>query len=216
MDFFLDTGNLAEIKEAVSWGIVDGVTTNPSIVAQTGRRREDIVVDICHLVDGPVSAEVIATESEEMINEAKELSQLHSNIVVKLPLTLDGIKACKWCSGNNIKTNVTLCFSLAQALVAAKVGASYISPFVGRIDDMGENGLHLIDSIRTAYDNYGFKTKILAASLRTTSHVGAVSIIGADVATMPFAIMKKLFEHPLTNIGLQKFLADYKRTHEKP
>ena len=213
MKFFLDTGKTGDIQAALPWGIVDGVTTNPSIIAKTGRQREDVVGEICSLVDGPVSAEVISIDQEGMIQEAKALSKIHHNIVVKLPLTSNGIKACVWCRENNIQTNVTLCFSLAQALVAAKSGATYISPFIGRIDDMGENGLQLIENIRKVYDNYNFTTKILAASIRTTAHVQQVSLLGADVATMPFSIMEKLFHHPLTDSGLEMFLSDHKRSH---
>ncbi len=211
MKFFLDTGDTSEIQEALSWGIVDGVTTNPSIIAKTGHKREDVVDKICALVDGPVSAEVISTDYTGMIEEAKELSKIHSNIVVKLPLTQNGIKTCTWCSSNNINTNVTLCFSLGQALLAAKNGATYISPFIGRIDDIGGDGMQLIENIRKVYDNYNFTTKILAASIRTTAHIQQVSLLGADAATMPFSVMKKLFYHPLTDIGLDMFLADHKK-----
>ena len=213
MKFFLDTGNKDDIEAALPWGIVDGVTTNPSIIAKTGRPREEVVGEICSLVDGPVSAEVVSVDTEGMIHEAKALSEIHPNIVVKLPLTPNGIKACVWCRDNTIKTNVTLCFSLAQALLAAKSGATYISPFIGRLDDIGNNGLQLIADIRKVYDNYNFSTKILAASVRSTAHVQNVALLGADVATMPLSIMEKLFYHPLTDSGLAKFLSDHKKSH---
>ena len=179
MEFFLDTGIISEIKEAVSLGIVDGVTTNPTLIAKTGRKQEDVIKEICGIIDGPVSAEVIATDVDGMIREGAELAQIHKNVVIKLPLTEAGISACKHFSKKGIKTNVTLCFSMNQALLAAKAGATYISPFIGRLDDIGHNGNDLIAEIRTMYDNYGFTTKILAASIRHASHVREVALIGA-------------------------------------
>ncbi len=214
MEFFLDTGIVDEIKEAIEWGLVDGVTTNPSLIAQSGRTQEDVIKEICQLVDGPISAEVISTDKAGMLKEAEELAKIHDNIVIKLPLTIDGISACKVLSNQNIKTNVTLCFSVNQALLAAKNGATYISPFIGRLDDIGQSGMNLIEEIRAVYDNYGFPTQILAASVRHADHVREASLVGADVATMPIGCMKGLFKHPLTDIGLEKFLADHAKTQK--
>ena len=214
MEFFLDTGIVDEIKEAIEWGLVDGVTTNPSLIAQSGRTQEDVIKEICQLVNGPISAEVISTDKAGMLKEAEELAKIHDNIVIKLPLTIDGISACKVLSDQNIKTNVTLCFSVNQALLAAKNGATYISPFIGRLDDIGQSGMNLIEEIRAVYDNYGFPTQILAASVRHADHVREASLVGADVATMPIGCMKGLFKHPLTNIGLEKFLADHAKTQK--
>ncbi len=213
MEFFLDTGIVAEIKEAVSLGIIDGVTTNPSLIAKTGRRQEDVIKEICGIIDGPISAEVIATDVDGMIREGEELAQIHKNVVIKLPLTEAGISACKHFSKKGIKTNVTLCFSMNQALLAAKAGATYISPFIGRLDDIGQNGLDLITEIRQMYDIYGFKTKILAASIRNVTHVREVALIGADVGTMPLSVIKSLYKHPLTTAGLETFLADHRKAN---
>ncbi len=212
MEFFLDTGIVDEIKEAVEWGLVDGVTTNPTLIAQSGRTQEDVIKEICGLVDGPISAEVISTDKMGMLKEAEVLAKIHDNIVIKLPLTIDGISACKVLSEQKIKTNVTLCFSVNQALLAAKNGATYISPFIGRLDDIGQSGMNLIEEIRMVYDNYGFPTQILAASVRHSDHVREASLVGADVATMPLKCMKSLFNHPLTDLGLQQFLADHAKT----
>ncbi len=209
MEFFIDTAEVEEIKEAYSWGIIDGVTTNPSLIAKSGRSQEDVIKEIASIVDGPISAEVIATDSEGMIKEGSQLAEIHPNIVIKLPLTIDGIKACKYFSDNEIKTNVTLCFSANQALVAAKAGATYISPFVGRLDDIGQTGMQLIEEIREIYDNYGFSTKILTASIRHTDHMKAAALIGSDVATVPFKVLKALYSHPLTDKGLEQFLKDH-------
>ncbi|OIQ17889.1 MAG: fructose-6-phosphate aldolase [Bacteriovorax sp. MedPE-SWde] len=214
MDFFIDTGDIEEIKAANEWGVIDGVTTNPSIIAKTGRTQEEVIKDICDIVDGPISAEVISTDKEGMIKEGAELAKIHDNVVIKLPLTEDGIAACKWFSENGIKTNVTLCFSANQALLAAKNGATYISPFVGRLDDIGVDGMGLIQEIRHMYDMYGFTTQILAASIRHSDHVKQASLIGADVSTMPFKVIKQLFKHPLTDIGLAQFLADHKKSQK--
>ena len=213
MEFFLDTGIISEIKEAVSLGIVDGVTTNPTLIAKTGRKQEDVIKEICGIIDGPVSAEVIATDVDGMIREGAELAQIHKNVVIKLPLTEAGISACKHFSKKGIKTNVTLCFSMNQALLAAKAGATYISPFIGRLDDIGQNGLDLITEIRQMYDIYGFKTKILAASIRNVTHVREVALIGADVGTMPLSVIKSLYKHPLTTAGLETFLADHRKAN---
>ena len=215
MKFFIDTANLDQIKEAQDLGVLDGVTTNPSLMAKEGiTGRENILQhykDICDIVDGDVSAEVIATDFENMISEGTELANLHSQIVVKLPMIKDGIKAAKYFSDNNIKTNVTLVFSAGQALLAAKAGATYVSPFIGRLDDISTDGLNLIAEIRLIYDNYGFTTQILAASVRHTMHVIDCAKIGADVMTGPLSSISGLLRHPLTDIGLEKFLSDYKK-----
>jgi transaldolase len=215
MEFFLDTGIIAEIKEAVKLGIIDGVTTNPSLIAKTGRPQEEVIKEICDIVDGPISAEVIAIDLDGMIKEGTELSKIHKNVVIKLPLTEAGIAACKHFTQMGIKTNVTLCFSMNQALLAAKAGATYISPFIGRLDDIGHNGNDLIAEIRQMYDVYGFKTKILAASIRHAAHVREVALIGADVGTMPLSVIKSLYKHPLTTAGLEGFLADHKKANTK-
>tara|TARA_B100000768_G_scaffold39745_1_gene38593 strand:- start:6612 stop:7265 length:654 start_codon:yes stop_codon:yes gene_type:complete len=215
MKFFIDTANLDQIKEAQDLGVLDGVTTNPSLMAKEGiTGRENILQhykDICDIVDGDVSAEVIATDFENMISEGTELANLHSQIVVKLPMIKDGIKAAKYFSDNDIKTNVTLVFSAGQALLAAKAGATYVSPFIGRLDDISTDGLNLIAEIRLIYDNYGFTTQILAASVRHTMHVIDCAKIGADVMTGPLSSISGLLRHPLTDIGLEKFLSDYKK-----
>lgn len=215
MEFFLDTGVIAEIKEAVQLGIIDGVTTNPSLIAKTGRKQEDVIREISEIVDGPISAEVIAVDLDGMIKEGTELSRIHKNVVIKLPLTEAGIAACKHFTKAGIKTNVTLCFSMNQALLAAKAGATYISPFIGRLDDIGHSGNDLIAEIRQMYDIYGFKTKILAASIRHAAHVREVALIGADVGTMPLTVIKSLYKHPLTAAGLEAFLADHKKANVK-
>ena len=213
MKFFIDTANLNEIKEANDLGILDGVTTNPSLMAKEGiTGKQNITqhyIDICNIVDGPVSAEVISTEFEGMITEGEALAQLHKNIVVKIPMTGEGIKAIKYLTANGIKTNCTLIFSAGQALLAAKAGASYISPFLGRLDDISSNGLDLIAQIKTIYNNYTFDTEILAASVRHPMHIIHCAEIGADVATVPLKAIKALLNHPLTDRGLEQFLADY-------
>jgi transaldolase len=212
MEFFLDTGNVDEIKEAATWGIVNGVTTNPSLIAKTGRTQKDVIEEICSIIDGPISAEVISTDKDGMMKEALEIATWHKNVVIKLPLTEDGISACGELSKREIKTNVTLCFSSNQALLAAKNGATYISPFLGRLDDIGHDGLLLIEEIRQIYDNYGFLTKILGASVRHSDHVRRLALVGTDVATMPLKVLKQLFGHPLTTSGLEKFLSDHKNS----
>lgn len=215
MKFFIDTANLAQIKEAQELGVLDGVTTNPSLMAKEGITGRDNIlkhyVDICNIVDGDVSAEVIATEYEAMIKEGTELAELHEQIVVKLPMIKDGIKACKYFSDKGIRTNVTLVFSAGQALLAAKAGATYVSPFIGRLDDISTDGLNLIAEIRHIYDNYAFPTEILAASVRHTMHVIDCAKIGADVMTGPLSSIEGLLRHPLTDSGLAKFLEDYKK-----
>jgi transaldolase len=215
MKFFIDTANLNQIKEAQDLGILDGVTTNPSLMAKEGITGHDNIlkhyVDICSLVEGDVSAEVISTDYEGMVREGEALAELNDQIVVKLPMIKDGIKACKYFSDRGIKTNVTLVFSAGQALLAAKAGATYVSPFIGRLDDISTDGLNLIAEIRHIFDNYGFLTEILAASVRHTMHVIDCAKIGADVMTGPLSAIEGLLKHPLTDIGLEKFLADYNK-----
>jgi transaldolase len=212
MKFFIDTANLEEIKTAASFGVIDGVTTNPSLVSKEG----DIdfhtrIKEICEIVDGPVSAEVVSIDTEGMIEEARELAELASNVVVKIPMTIDGLKAVKTLSKEGIKTNVTLVFSANQALLAAKAGATFASPFIGRLDDGAHNGMDLIDEIRTIYDNYCFDTEILAASIRHPLHVKQAALAGADIATIPFDVIEKMSKHPLTDTGLDSFLSDWKK-----
>jgi transaldolase len=215
MKFFIDTANLDQIKEAQDMGILDGVTTNPSLMAKEGITGVDNImkhyVDICNIVDGDVSAEVISTDFEGMVREGEALAELHDQIVIKLPMIKDGVKACKYFSDRGIKTNVTLVFSPGQALLAAKAGATYVSPFIGRLDDISTDGLNLIAEIRHIYDNYAFDTQILAASVRHTMHVIDCAKLGADVMTGPLKSIAGLLNHPLTDIGLEKFLADYKK-----
>ena len=215
MKFFIDTANLDQIREAQNLGVLDGVTTNPSLMAKEGITGRDNILhhykDICEIVDGDVSAEVIATGFDNMVTEGTELANLHSQIVVKLPMIKDGVKAAKYFSDKGIKTNVTLVFSAGQALLAAKAGATYVSPFIGRLDDISTDGLNLIAEIRLIYDNYGFTTEILAASVRHTMHVIDCAKIGADVMTGPLSSIAGLLKHPLTDIGLEKFLSDYKK-----
>ncbi len=215
MKIFLDTANLDEIRKGADWGIVDGVTTNPSLIAKEGRPIEEQVARICDIVDGDVSAEVVATEAPMMITEGLKLAKIHKNIVVKLPLTRDGIKACSALSKEGIRINVTLCFQAGQALLAAKAGAYIISPFVGRIDDMGMPGIELIEQIVTIYENYDYPTQVLAASLRTVNHVIETAMIGAHIGTMPFKTLDMLFNHPLTDKGLEQFLKDHAKSLEK-
>ena len=214
MEFFLDTGIVDEISEVADWGLINGVTTNPSLIAKTGRRQEDVIRDICEIIDGPISAEVISLNTAGMIEEAKKLARIHPNITIKLPMTIDGIKALKWCSAERIKTNLTLVFSPNQALLAAKNGATYVSPFIGRLDDAGHNGVELIAEIKQIYGNYGYKTKVIAASIRHTAHVRDAALVGSDVATMPLKVLKALFNHPLTDKGIEIFLKDFRNTQE--
>ena len=215
MKFFIDTANLDQIKEAQDLGILDGVTTNPSLMAKEGITGTDNIlkhyVNICNIVEGDVSAEVIATDFDGMVREGEALAELHDQIVIKLPMIKDGIKACKYFSDRDVKTNVTLVFSPGQALLAAKAGATYVSPFIGRLDDISTDGLNLISEIRHIYDNYAFNTQILAASVRHTMHVIDCAKIGADVMTGPLSSIVGLLKHPLTDIGLEKFLADYNK-----
>ncbi len=211
MQFFIDTADIAEIKKAHAMGVLDGVTTNPSLVAKTGRAFLEVLQEICAIVDGPISAEVVSTDYEGILAEGRALAKLHENIVVKVPLIVEGLKAVKTFSAEGIKTNVTLCFSPTQALLAAKAGASYISPFVGRLDDISFDGMELIAQIREIYDNYGFDTEILVASVRSPMHVLQAARMGADVATCPMSVIEQLAKHPLTDIGLAKFLADWEK-----
>ena len=212
MKFFLDTANVDEIREANSMGMVDGVTTNPSLIAKEGRELEPVIKEICEIIDGPVSAEVISTDYEGMVAEARKLAALHENVVVKVPMTVDGIKATCTLSAENIKTNVTLVFSPLQALLAAKAGATYVSPFVGRLDDLSQDGLQLIDQIMEIYSNYAYDTEIIVASVRNPLHVLDSAMLGADIATIPFSVLGKFAAHPLTDKGLAAFLADYEKS----
>lgn len=211
MKFFIDTGDVGEIREAHAMGLVDGVTTNPSLIAKSGRKYKDVVVEICEMIDGPISAEVLSTTYDEMMAEAHEWHKLHKNVVVKLPLIPEGLKAVAACAKEGIRTNVTLCFSPNQALLAAKAGASYISPFIGRLDDISETGMELISKIVTIYHNYDFDTEVLVASVRNPVHVVDAAMIGADICTIPFNVMVQLSKHPLTDIGLKKFVEDAKK-----
>jgi transaldolase len=213
--FFIDTANIAEIKEAASLGILDGVTTNPSLVAKEGKDFNTLLKEILEIVDGPISAEVISTVYDGILKEAHELASMHRNIVVKVPLIKEGLKAVKTLSDEGINTNVTLCFSPSQALLAAKAGATYISPFVGRLDDISIDGMELIQQIVQIYRNYDYKTQVLVASIRHPLHLVEAALIGADVSTMPFSVINKLFNHPLTDIGLQNFLNDWKKLQKK-
>ena len=215
MKFFLDTANLDELKKGASYGIVDGVTTNPSLIAKEGRPIEEQVRLICDIVDGDVSAEVVSTESKSMIQEGLKLAKIHKNIVVKCPLTRDGIMATSALSKEGIRVNVTLCFSAGQALLAAKAGAYIISPFVGRLDDIGYEGMELIRSITKIYSNYGYKTQVLAASLRSPTHVIDSALAGAHIGTMPFKVLDMLFNHPLTDKGLEQFLKDWGKVFQE-
>ncbi len=215
MKFFVDTAEIDEIRELNEFGMVDGVTTNPSLIRKSGRDIIEVTQEICNIVSGPVSAEVTATEAEQMIAEGKKLAQIADNIAVKVPLTWDGLKACKTLSGLGHMVNVTLCFSANQALLAAKAGATFISPFIGRLDDVNLDGLDLISDIRLIYDNYDFDTQILAASIRTVNHVTQSALIGADVMTAPPSVIKSLASHPLTDKGLAAFLSDIKKAGQK-
>ena len=211
MKFFVDTADIEQIKQVVNWGICDGVTTNPSLVAKTGKTLDTVVSEICEVVDGPISVEVTAVDYDGMMSQARTFAAIKENIVVKVPLTKAGIRATKTCTSEGIKTNVTLCFSAGQALVAAKAGASYISPFIGRLDDCGNEGMQIIDDITTIYSNYEFETEVLVASIRHPIHVVEAARLGADVSTIPFGVLDKLFHHPLTDTGLAKFMADWEK-----
>ncbi len=209
MKFFIDTADVKEIREAHALGLVDGVTTNPSLIAKSGRKFKDVIKEIVSIVDGPISAEVISLDAPGMIKEGKELAKIHKNIVVKLPMTPEGLKACKVLTDKGIKTNVTLIFTSMQALLAAKAGATYVSPFVGRLDDISQDGMGIIDEIRTIFDNYGYMAEIIVASVRNPIHVLDSALIGADIATIPYSVMIQLAKHPLTDAGIEKFLKDW-------
>ncbi|MHB1185823.1 MAG: fructose-6-phosphate aldolase [Desulfobulbia bacterium] len=211
MKFFIDTANLDEIKKAVDMGMVDGVTTNPSLIARENKPFVEIIKEICKIVDGPISAEVIALDAEGMVREGRELAAIHSNIVIKIPMTTEGLKAVKTLADEKIRTNVTLIFSASQALMAAKAGASYASPFVGRLDDISQNGMDLISDIMNIYDNYGYATEVIVASIRNPIHVVDAALLGAHIATIPFKVIAQLARHPLTDLGMEQFLADWEK-----
>lgn len=211
MKFFIDTANIKEIKEANAMGMVDGVTTNPSLIAKEGGDFKEIITEICKIVDGPISAEVIGLDTDGMVSEARELAQIHDNIVVKIPMTIDGLKAVRLLSAEGIKTNVTLIFSPLQALMAAKAGATYVSPFVGRLDDLSHEGMLLVEQIVEMYSNYAYDTEIIVASVRNPLHVLESALMGADIATIPFKVLSKLASHPLTDKGIDAFLNDWKK-----
>ncbi|MBP7055313.1 MAG: fructose-6-phosphate aldolase [Candidatus Omnitrophica bacterium] len=215
MMLFIDTANINEIREANALGIIDGVTTNPSLIAREGRDFVSVVKEICSIVDGPISAEVISLKSDEMVKEALELAKIHKNIVIKIPLTGEGLKAAKVLSTRGIETNVTLCFSPTQAMLAAKAGATYVSPFIGRLDDISQVGMDLIADIRKIYVNYGYKTKIIVASVRNPLHVLDAAKLGADIATVPYVVLMALVKHPLTDIGIERFLKDWQNVPKK-
>ncbi len=212
MKFFIDTANVEQIREANAMGMVDGVTTNPSLIAKEGRDFKEIITEICSIVDGPISAEVISLETEGMITEARELAKIHDNIVIKIPMTIDGLKAVRRLAAENIKTNVTLIFSPLQALMAAKAGASFVSPFVGRLDDLSHEGMELVQQIVEIYSNYAFDTEVIVASVRNPLHVLESALIGADIATIPFDVLNKLAAHPLTDKGIKAFLDDWNKS----
>ncbi len=216
MKFFIDSAEIAEIKELSGYGLLDGVTTNPSLIAKSGRKFKEVIAEICAIVKGPVSAEVAATDYEGMVREGEILSKIAKNVCIKLPLTMDGLKACKYFSDKGIQTNVTLCFSAAQAILAAKAGATFVSPFIGRLDDIGQDGLSLIEEICDIYSNYPeFKTEVLVASIRNPVHITQAARIGADVATIPAKVLKQLVSHPLTDKGLETFVKDWASTGQK-
>jgi len=212
MKFFIDTAEVSEIRAAHELGLVDGVTTNPSLIAKSGRNFKEVITEITSIVDGPISAEVIALDAAGMLTEGRELAKIHENIVIKVPMTTEGLKATKQFAADGINTNVTLIFSPLQALLAAKAGASYVSPFVGRLDDAGHEGMEIIEQIRTIFDNYGYNAEIIVASIRSPLHVLNSGLIGADICTIPYSVMTQLAKHPLTDVGIAKFLADWEKT----
>jgi len=211
MKFFIDTANIEEIKKGLELGMVDGVTTNPSLISKEQRPFNEILLDICALVDGPISAEVISLDADGMVAEGRELAKLHKNIVIKVPMTADGLKAARRLANEGVRTNVTLIFSPAQALLAAKAGAAYVSPFVGRIDDLAQDGMELISEIMTIFRNYGYKSEVIVASVRSPMHVIQSALIGADIATIPYKVIAQLAKHPLTDLGMEQFLADWEK-----
>lgn len=211
MKFFIDTADIGEIKAALEIGIIDGVTTNPSLIAKTGKDFKTVVDEICSVVDGPISVEAVSMDADGLIREARELSKINKNVVVKIPMTEDGLKVVKKVSEEGILTNVTLVFSPTQAILAAKAGATYISPFVGRLDDISHSGMDIVKQIVTIYDNYDFSTEVIVASIRNPLHVVDAALMGADIATIPFGVIKQLVKHPLTDIGIERFLSDWKK-----
>ena len=214
MKFFIDTADVAEIRAAHDLGLVDGVTTNPSLIAKSGRNFREVITEIAGLVDGPISAEVIALDAAGMLAEGRDLAKIHDNIVIKVPMTGEGLKATKVFAAEGIRTNVTLAFSPLQALLAAKAGATYVSPFVGRLDDIGHDGMEGIEQIRTIFDNYGYDTEIIVASVRSPLHVLNAALIGADICTIPYSVLGQLAKHPLTDVGIEKFLADWNKANK--
>ncbi len=215
MKFFIDTANVKEIREAAGLGVVDGVTTNPSLIAKEGRDFRQVIAEICSIVNGPISAEAVSLEADKMVAEGVELSKIHKNIVVKLPMTKEGLKATKTLAGKGIKVNMTLVFSPGQALLAAKVGAAYVSPFVGRLDDVSHYGMDLVRQAVTMYENYGYATEVIVASVRNPLHVVDAAMAGAHIATIPFGVIDQIVKHPLTDIGIEKFLSDWKKLEKK-
>ena len=215
MKFFIDTANVKEIREAASLGVVDGVTTNPSLVSKEGRDFKQVITEICSIVDGPISAEAMSLEADKMVIEGTDLAKIHKNIVVKLPMTKEGMRATKILAGKGIRVNMTLVFSPAQALLAAKVGAAYVSPFVGRLDDISHDGMDLVRQVITIFDNYGYPTEVIVASVRNPLHVVDAALAGAHIATIPFSVIDQIVKHPLTDIGIEKFLADWKKLEKK-
>lgn len=215
MKFFIDTANVKEIREAASLGVVDGVTTNPSLVSKEGRDFKQVLTEICSIVDGPISAEAVSLEADKMVIEGTDLAKIHKNIVVKLPMTKEGLKATKILAGKGIRVNMTLVFSPAQALLAAKVGAAYVSPFVGRLDDISHDGMNLVRQVVTIFDNYGYPTEVIVASVRNPLHIVDAALAGAHIATIPFSVIDQIVKHPLTDIGIEKFLADWKKLEKK-
>ncbi|OGW34835.1 MAG: fructose-6-phosphate aldolase [Nitrospirae bacterium GWD2_57_9] len=215
MKFFIDTANVKEIREAASFGVVDGVTTNPSLIAKEGRDFKQVIAEICSIVDGPISAEAVSLEADNMVAEGTELAKLHRNVVVKLPMTKDGLKATKVLAAKGIRVNMTLVFSPSQALLAAKVGAAYVSPFVGRLDDISHFGMDLVRQVIEIYENYGYTTEVIVASVRNPLHVVDAALAGAHIATIPFNVIDQLVKHPLTDIGIEKFMADWKKLERK-
>ncbi|HJX31197.1 MAG TPA: fructose-6-phosphate aldolase [Thermodesulfobacteriota bacterium] len=215
MKFFIDTADINEIKTAVAYGLVDGVTTNPSLVSKTGKDLMTVLKEICDVVEGPINAEVVSTKSSDMVKEGKQLAQIHPNIVIKIPMCLEGLKATRTLSQAGLRVNMTLIFSPLQALIAAKAGAAYVSPFIGRLDDISQVGMDIIDQIVTIVDNYEFDTEIIVASIRNPVHVLEAALLGADIATIPFSVLEQLTKHPLTDIGIERFLADWKKVPKK-
>jgi transaldolase len=215
MKYFIDSADVAEIREAASWGLVDGITTNPSLMAKTGRPYHDVLREICEIVDGPISAEVVATEASAMIEEGERLAKIHKNIVVKCPMIIEGLKATLALAKRGIRVNVTLIFTPLQALAAAKVGASFLSPFIGRLDDIGQDGFQIVEQMVQILSNYDYPAEILVASVRNPTQLVRAAEIGADIATVPFAVLKQTLHHPLTDLGLERFLADWRKTNQK-